>query len=300
MSILIGKSYSTLSAYDVTNQQVSFDSFRNLNRSIDKSGQLYQFREKGSFELEFNYMTNSDYQSLSHILRNRNSMSDGLIFQPIPYAGAASTILDFNDSRHKGYYIGSTSNLINAGIPGGSAEFSSGDYNKIKVYNSDKIQYVGEHNNYVGFELIFDLSDFLSVFNYKELRRLTLVIHGMETTPVRFAILDQVSGIWFPINDCYAYAADLTDSAFYLYRQIVSSLCTPWATNTLYDNYIANDGKAHFMVVAAWPNEIMCLQYARLFINGYWVAEDEGGGFENYATAFTGAGRSGTLKLIEL
>ena len=105
MGILLGKSDQTLTNFEVTNQQVSFESFRNVNRAIDKSGQIYQFREKGSFDLEFNYMSNSDYQALSHLLRNRNSLRDGLIFQPIPYAGDASTILTFANggATHKAY-----------------------------------------------------------------------------------------------------------------------------------------------------------------------------------------------------
>lgn len=298
MGILLGKSDQTLTNFEVTNQQVSFESFRNVNRAIDKSGQIYQFREKGSFDLEFNYMDNGDYQTLSHLLRNRNSLRDGLIFQPIPYAGDASTILTFANggATHKTYTFETTTDPLTHGLTG--SEFSSGGYDNIKAYDTN-YAYYSSHLKYAGFLFRFNLAAFLSAFGYQELRRLTLVTHGMQTSPVRFAIYDQVNGSWYPIVDKYDYNADFTDANFYLYRQLVAQMSTPWAVNTLYDNY-CTDGTVWFMMVTGLVSETILLQYIRLFVNGYWVAEDESGNFENYATAFTGAGRSGTCKLIEL
>jgi hypothetical protein len=298
MSILIGKSSDALSSFEVTNQTPAFDSFRNTQRSIDKSGQIYQFREKGSFDLEFNYMTDAQYQDVSHILRNRNSLRDGLVFQPIPYAGSASSILTLDGSINKAYkMVDVSSDPMTHNLTG--TEFSGGDYTAVSAYNSSKVEMPAAPLVFGGFLLRFSLAAFFSAFSHKELRRLTLVIHGMETSPVRFAIYDQVNAAWYPIDDRYSYNNDLTAPAFNLYRQLVAQVSTPWGMNTLYDNFAA-DNTVWFMIVAGSQNEAMLLQYARLFVNGYWVAEEESGNFEKFSVAFTGAGRTGTLRLIEL
>jgi hypothetical protein len=300
MGILIGKSDATLTNFEVTGQNVSFSSFRNTQRSISKAGQIYQFQEKGSFDLDFNYMSNGDYQSLSHILRNRNSLRDGLIFQPIPYAGDASTILDFTDkgTTNKAYKFSTPSEPMANG-PTRSSEFSSSEYDEVKAYDTSAVEIAAAAGNYAGYWMDFNISSFLSTYSYKELRRLTLVIHGMKTSPVRFGIYDVLNSVWVPLVDKYEYNSDLTSSSFYLYRQLVAQAATPWGSNTLYDNF-APSGHVQFLITSANVNVPMALQYARLFINGYWVGEEESGNFENFATAFTGAGRSGQLKLVEL
>lgn len=298
MGILLGKSSDTLTNFEVTNQQPSFQSFRNVNRSINKAAQIYQFKEKGQFDLEFNYMTNSDYQALSHILRNRNSLRDGLIFQPIPYAGDASTICDFSGEGypHKAYKSYGTT-IYN--IPGGKTEISTGEYDNINVFDGASVTQAAVASNYSAFLLKFNLTDFFNAFSLKELRRLTLVIYGMRQSPISFYVYDQVGETWYNIVDRYENNSDMTVSDFYLNRQLVAQLSTPWGANTLYDNYCL-DYTVTFMIVGQNLNTAMTLQFARLFVNGYWVGEDESGGFEAYATAFTGAGRSGSLKLMEL
>jgi hypothetical protein len=300
MSILIGKSDATLTAFNVTGQTPTPNSFRNMARSINKSGQVYQFREKMGYDLEFNYMPDSDYQTLSAILRNRNSLREGLIFQPIPYAGAASSIIDLSGAGavNKAYkFATDTDPLV---FTGSKTEFNSTEYGYVSAYNSSYVNWDSGGGDYNGFILKFSLAAFIAAFASQELRRLTLVIHGMKTSPVRFAIWDQVNSSWYPIDDRFEYnSAQLTTAGFYLYRQLVTAMGTPWGTNTLFDNYAA-DGTVTFMVVAGNPAEPMALQYARLFVNGYWVMEDEGGNFESFASAFTGAGRSGTLKLLEI
>jgi hypothetical protein len=309
MGFLIGKGNETLQEFETTNQDIKFDDFINPERSINKSAQSYAFREKGSFNYEFQFMSDTVYQNMLYLLKNRSSLREGLLLVPIPYSlqSAASIQLPTYNTNNK-FYFGET--LDAATKPWTKTwaelvknELTEAQYGKIRV---DDLNYVnllaGDGVPY--FLAQFSTSAFTTLFTYKELRRLTLSYIGMNSSPMRFFIWSPSRALWYLIDDRYYYDDTAFDmpggsGAFSLNKQLISSFTLPWGLTSIYSDFVDVDGTVKFMI-SGNVVQPMIVQYVRLLINGYWVMMAGPQDFENFETAFTGAGRNGQVALLEM
>jgi len=305
MGFLIGKGNEDLQEFETTNQDIKFLDFKNPERSINKSAQSYAFREKGEFSYEFQFMSETYYRNLLYLCKNRSSLREGMILIPIPYASQQSScILKPTYSTSNKFYYGSSAP---ANIPWDKkltdlayAEISSTQYGYIRVDDSNSINLVPSPN-YNFYLAQFSLSDFITNFSYKDLRRLTLSYIGMNSSPMRFFIWSPTYLTWYLIDDRFYYDdSSFADTAFYLRKQLVSSFTLPWGNTSIYSDFVDGSGNVMFMIAGGTVNQPLLLQYLRLFVNGYWVMATDPQDFENYSVAFTGAGRDGNLKLMEL
>ena len=311
MGFLIGKANETLQEFETTNQNIRFDDFINPERSINKSAQAYAFREKGIFEYEFQFMQDLDYRNLLYLIKNRSSLREGLINIPIPYSSEpdSTIILPTVSTLNKVYYGGyleSTAKpweVVWGTLP--KVELTSGEYSKVRVNDANAI-WIAPLANWITYYLLqFNATDFITDFSYKELRRLTLGYIGMNSSPMRFFIWSPTYEQWYLIDDRYYYDDTAFDypvggGEFSLNKQQVASFTLPWSTQSIYKDFVDTDNTVKFMVSNDHDNETLMMQYCRLFINGYWTMMAGPQDFENYSTAFTGAGRVGKLTLMEM
>jgi hypothetical protein len=309
MGFLLGKASDTLQEFDTSNQSVQFDEFINTERSIDKSASGYTFKEKGSFDYEFQYLESTPFQNLLELIKNRNSLKEGMILIPIPYSEYSNkcVLLPTYNTTNK-VWLGSAQatwypwNLAFADIP--KSEIAESAYDNIRANDSNYVDILPESSNggVPYFLLQFDLSDFISEFTYKELRRLTVSVLGMNSSPVKFFVWSPTRLDWFLMDDRFHYdETAFTDSAFYLNKSLISSFSLPNGSDSMYADFVdSSDKTVKFMIAGADLNQALLIQYLRLFINGYWVMQDGTQNIENFSEKFTGAGRSGTLSLIEM
>lgn len=310
MGFLLGKSNQAFTAFECTGQNIKFSSGIDSSRSINKSLQTYQFREKGEFGYEFNYMTDAQYRAISALTRNRNSLRDGLFLVPIPYSHEADAcVLLPSLATHHAY----------AGTPMASkpweqslgaltlTELSSGDYTKIVNYDSNYISQAAAPNLYNFYILSFSLSDFIGHFSDKDIRRISLIINGMNSSPIRFFAYNHYSSAWYNIDDRFYHDPTAFDTpgvgSFSLHKQLVASFSLPWGDDSIYEDYLQGGTRFHFMITTGAPGasgQQLMIQYARALVNGYWVTPDDSDGMENFSTAFTGAGRQGSINLLEV
>lgn len=300
MGFLVGKSNQALSTIECQNQKIKFDNFPLNDRSIDKLLHNYQFKEKGEFMYEFDYMSDTDYRTLLYLFKNRNSLREGFLLVPIPYSEQSSkTVRLFDGDPDKVYSYSVLSAPWNTALGSISkTEFSAGDYTAIGAYNSSYVELTGLSGRWKGYIFELDLNDFFTAFSYKELRRVTLVVNGMVSSPMRFFAWDYTNSEWYNITDYFYYDdTSLADAGFYLHKQMVGSLSLPWGSDALYDNFVSGT-KMTFMLAGAQTKSTL-IQYVRTLINGFLVACEEHD-LENFATVFTGSGRTGNVKLLEV
>ena len=147
----------------------------------------------------------------------------------------------------------------------------------------------------------FKLTDFFSSFSEKELRRLTLAVLGMNSAPIRFFIWSPTYEQWYNIDDRDYYDHGQFDSsAFSLNKQLIASFTLPWGITSMADHFVDDNDFVHIMYCPSTAGTQLTCQYVRLFVNGYWVLASDPQDFENFSSSFTGAGRSGNLKLLEM
>lgn len=308
MSMMLGKSNAALTSFEVQNQTITPTTGQLSRRAVNRSASAYRFREKLSINYEFNYFADSVYQNLRYMVDNRNSLREGLFCLPIPYSESSTKcILNPLKSTHPAYYVQPTSKpwtLAWAALA--LNELTDAQYGYINVYDTNYVNIVASATNYRAFILEFDLTEFLAAFSYKELRRLTLQVNGMNSSPVRFFVYAPLSDTWYNIDDrVYSNSGDFDlpsgSGAFSLHKQLVAQLGCPWSYDSLYDDFVnSSTKKVTFMVAGGNLNQSLMMQYVRLFVNGLWVYPTDDTNLENYATAFTGAGRSGVLALEEV
>lgn len=305
MGLLLGKANTSLSEFDTTNQNVKHNSFRINERSIDKSLQAYQFKEKAEFGYEFQFFSDANYQNLINLLTNRSSLREGLFLLPIPYSHQeAACGLVPTEGLHKAY----EGNLTDPwNTPLGSMtlfELSSANYLKIRTYDTNYLETSGVGQLHYFFIFKFDLSSFLSLFSWKELRRMTLLHVGMYSSPIRFFAWSPLNNQWYLMDDRAYYddtAFDIPGTgAFSLNKQLVSQLGLPWGNESLYQSFVDGSNIVTFMVSGGNIDQQILTQFVKLFVNGYWVNPDDPIDIENFSVAFTGAGRTGNIKLMEM
>ncbi|MEO0205867.1 MAG: hypothetical protein ABIL22_04235 [candidate division WOR-3 bacterium] len=299
MGFLLGKSSDSLSTFECQNQNVKFDSFPINDRSISKLLHNYQFNEKGEFSYDFDYMTETEYRSLLYMLKNRNSLKEGFLLVPIPYSEKSSSISLITGSPNKAYKFTITSApWLKAIDEITKTELTESEYTALSVYDSNYVLLSGESYKWNGFIFEIDLSEFINDFSYKDIRRLTFVVNGMNDSPIRFFAWDYTHEDWYNIMDYYYYLdADFGDEGFYLHKQLVGSFGLPWGNDSIYSDFV-NGNKVSIMVSGGVGTSVL-IQYARFFTNGYWVMCNDLN-IENFSNAFTGAGRTGDIKLIEI
>lgn len=300
MGFLIAKSNQTFINYDCQAQDISFDSFLSNSRSIDKMLHNYQFKEKGEFNYDFNYLSETSYRSLLYLVKNRESLREGFFLIPIPYSEDSTKCIIYPDAtNNKGYsFYESNAPWLMSLVSITKVSLTATEYTNIAYYDDNFISKLASSDKWTGFIFQFDLTNFINSFSYKDLRRLTLVVNGMNSSPIRFFAWDTTNEVWYNIQDYFYYDSTVfTDSKFYLHYQMVASLSLPWGNNALFDDFTAGN-KVTFLISSAKSQPIL-IQYIRLLCNGYWVACTENN-LENFANAFTGAGRTGNLKFIEI
>lgn len=316
MGFLLGKSNAaSLTEFEVTGQDVKFDNDKNKNRSINRSMQAYMYREKGNFIYEFDYLAEAKYRSMLGILQNRNSLREGMQLLPIPYSeDSTKAILDYNGitpvaTTHGVYKVTSGIDPADMTLTDGNpptmgsatiAEFTAGEYGNVGTYNASGVQHGPHCVDYTGFIFRFDLSNFISTWSGNELRRLTLFMHGMKSSPMRFFAYNWTQAAWYLIDDRYYFDdTQFSVPGFNLYKQLVAQLSTPWGDNDLNTDYLTGN-KVYFMAVPGAGNKPALVQFVRLLANGYWVMADDPEDIEDFANAFTGAGRNGSLTFLEM
>lgn len=309
MGFLLGKASDTLTEFDTSNQSIQSDEFLSTERSIDKSACGYAYKEKGSFDYEFQYLESTPFQNLLELIKNRNSLKEGMILIPIPYSeeSAKCILLPTHDTTNKVYYGRAETtrypwNIALADLP--KTEINEAGYGKIRANDTNyyDIDTEGGAGGVPYFLLQFDLSNFITDFTYKELRRLTVSILGMNSSPVKFFVWSPTRLDWFLMDDRFHYdETAFTDSAFYLNKSLISSFSLPNGSDSMYADFVdSSDKTVKFMIAGADLNQTLLIQYLRLFVNGYWVMQNGTQNIENFSEKFTGAGRSGTLSLIEM
>jgi hypothetical protein len=306
MGFLIGKSNEALTEIETTAQRISFDAFIDSSRSINKTLQTYQYKEKGSFKYEMSFLSDSDYRAITNIARNRNSLREGLFTIPIPYSHYSNaSILVPSTTTNKAYSGNSTNKPWEAALNSLiDTEFTTIEYDSIDTYDIDYVNLAAVTAKYNYMIFSFDLSSFVSLFDEREIRRLTLCINGMNSSPIRFFAYSPTSENWYNIEDYYYYDSTAFDAPygeglFSLNKQLVASLALPWGLDSIATDFLSSN-KVYFMAVTGAVNQSLIAQYVRCFVNGYWVSPASVLDLENFATAFTGAGRTGNLELQEI
>ena len=324
MGILLGKSnYDPLFSYNVTGNDVKPSNFRNNTRSINKSIQTYVFPEKMSFNYAMSYMQESDYQTLLTMATDRNSLREGLLCVPIPFADNASACIlktrqTAYDQAYKilavpmGYtapWLQSWSDLLYSYL----MEFTGTEYTHIEAYNTDVVT-ESSAAFYNGFVFQFDLQPFISAFGSAYIRRLTMPFIGMNSSPYRFYIWSPTNSSWFWINDKFCYDQTLCgsndgttipgNSTYQKNKQNCVSFSAPYGTTSIYadfcDTSVGGTAIVRIMVSSLSGYQQMLVQFNRLLVNGYLATLTDPIDLENYSTTFTGSGRQATLKLEEV
>lgn len=315
MGFLLGKSHEALQEFDTTGQDLKFNSFPILDRSINKSLQAYQFREKAEIEYVFSFLSDSDHGNLTKLLLDRNSLREGQILLPIPYSeNSSKCIYTFEgitspSTIHKAFYFESSNpswDLTLAQLQSltGSGqyytEFSTTYYNWVSYYDTNIFLLNPASDKYCGVVLQFKLTDFLSSFSNKELRRITLITHGMVSSPIRFFAYDLKQDDWYLLADRYYYNdADFAKPGFHYYKQLIGQLSCPWGSTTLYNDFVSSSDYLTLMIACGKKGQPIEINWLRLLVNGFWVFSSESD-IENFETSFTGAGRTGTIKFLEI
>jgi hypothetical protein len=312
MGFLLGKtSDAALSEFETTNEKVNYNAFGNNERSINKSLQTYRYREKGAFSYEFQYMSDTDYENLLYIINNRNSLREGMILLPISAAEIDTTCIltPTYGTTHKAWKLNGMTTKPWLSELGDitKTELSQSEYTDIGAYDTSYVELASDATNYQGFLLQFDLTNFLAAKSYKQLRRLTLPIIGMRSSPARVFLWSPYRSLWYLVDDRYYYDSTSFDdptlgsASFSLNKQIVVAQSLPWGSASMYDEFVNGTSKVvTFMVCANALSQSMVINLARLYVNGCWVAADDPNDFENWSTPYIGSGRSGTLKLSEI
>jgi hypothetical protein len=308
MGFLIGKVNETLQEFETTNQTPVYDSFLSSERSIDKTAHAYSYKEKGAWSYEMQFFSDTVYQNLMYLLNNRSSLREGMIMLPIPYSlqQASCILTPAYGTTNKAYYgrsvDGSTYPWSIALGTIVKTELSESDYGKIGANDANYI-YQDTETGIPYYIFQFDLTNFNSNFSYKELRRLTLGMMGMNSSPVAFYVWSPSKADWYLLDEKFYYNTTDFDSpgtgTFSLNKSLVTSLSLPWGLTSIKDDFLDGSNIVTFMVAGADLQLLMC-QYIRLFVNGYWVMANGVQDLEKYSTAFTGAGRTGSLDLMEI
>ncbi|MFA6198651.1 MAG: hypothetical protein WC734_05915 [Patescibacteria group bacterium] len=301
---MLGKSNSTLSTFTTTNQRISYDTGKIMERSVNRAMQSYRFTEKGNFQYEYQFLTEADYRTLIYMLNDRNSLRDGLFLLPIPYSdNSATAIYTPLYNTHNVYTISD-----DATAPWGMAlsaitkvQADNTNTAKLATYDTDYLNVAASSLYYSGFIFQFNINAFVAAFSQNEIRRLTLQINGMNSSPVRLFCWNVSRSTWYLMDDFrYFDDSQFTDGSFYLYKQIVGQLGPTYGEVSVGDSYLDGNDIVTFMLVGNELNQQVMAQYVRLFVNGFWVDPEEPMDIENYMVSFTGAGRQGTLNLSEV
>lgn len=311
MGFLLGKIDAALTEFETTNQDIKFDSFLNSNRSINKTAQTYQYKEKGSFKYEFQYMQDAEYASMLKLIKDRNTLHQGMYLVPIPFSlSPTKSVLapEFGTANQVWYALsnGEYSFPWKTKFDDlAKEELTEAEYGKVSVYDTNYIGLTATTGYRPYFLLQFDLSDFITEFGDDVLRRATLGICGMNCSPIRIFAWSPLLEDWYNITDVYQYDATAFDlsgaGAFSLNKSMTASLSLPYGCTNFADTFVdGNDSTIKFMMAGGLTEQNLILQHAKLFVNGYWVFQDGVQDIENYMTSFIGAGRMGNLELTEI
>lgn len=303
MGVLLFKGNTATASIDdvrVSNQQLTFQKFRNPERTLNKSLSTYQFKEKLEAEIQFQYEGDTYYRVLRKLLDDRNSLQDSLLFMPVPYSESkAATIYEPSTATNKAYFI-TWADLVKPWTKDLAdvilEEVDATSYTNIASPTSST--YISTSSTgYNGIILSFDLTAFKDTFTTQDIRRLTLNLLGLQSSPLRSFIWSPSSEEWYNIGDTYYYEeADLP----LLYKQTISQFSLPQGFSSVASGFLDANYKVHFLICNGELSEIFLLKYARLLVNGYYVIPESPEDIENYAVHFTGAGRTGSLNLLEI
>lgn len=305
MPILLGKPKDILTQYDVTDQQLAWTDFKSVNRSVEKRMQFYQFPKKGILKLEFDAMTEAEYQSLSVMINNRSTLNPGLLSLIEPWSSYSTLcLLNYygmtNPSAVHQVKMADTASLI-APTHGSWTEISTSDYSKVGVYDSTIIQNPVVTPIQARTLLSFKLTDFKNQFTFSGIKKFTLFVWGMGSSPLKFYIWDKTNSAWVLMRRVeYFYDPDFSDPAFYLNFLNSCSAGIPWGYESITDFIDANE-RVNFMVEYPAGAFLVAtsMQYVRLAINGLHCAMVNDEDF-NFRDPFIGSGRRGTVELQEI
>ena len=307
MGILIGKADSVLQDFCIANQLVEQNQFKTKQRSINKSLQSYSWREKASIKYDLDFLTESDYCDIEFLLNNKSNLHEGFITMPIPYSdNKTKCIYTFQGVANPSStniakkYIGSKG--VNSFNPITETltydELTTANYEKIDSYDTNGVS-ISNAGHGVWLTLNYDISNFLTTFSYKEIKRFTLVFFGMQSSPINFYLWDYVNSAWYNIDDFYFYdASQFASPDFYLNYQMVAPFSLPYGYESINANFI-NANRIMFGVHSTSLTQNLMVQYVKLFINGYNVISNDPDSFD-YRDYFTGMGRKGQLNLSEI
>ncbi len=306
MPILFGKSKNVLSEFCITNQTIENLQFKTKNRSINKSLQSYQWKEKASIKYDFDFIEESTFQDLTYLLTNKSSLNEGFLTMPIPYSNNKSKcIYDFNgitspSSFHvcKTYSGPKGVDDFNPITETHDIELTTAQYTSIGSYDTNKVEVTNVGNGtWLTFE--FNINDFLTTFSYKEIKRFMFVFFGMKSSPIKFYLWDYDNAEWYNIEDYYYYdSSKFAESSFYLNYQMIAPFSLPFGYESINTNFI-DSNKIIFGVYSTSSTQNLLCQYIKMFINGYNVIADDPEAM-NYRDYFIGAGRRGQLSLLEI
>jgi hypothetical protein len=302
MPMRLGKANDTLTEYDIIGQDISYEKFQTMARSIEKNLQSYQFPEKAMIKYDFDFMTEAIYRSLILKLNDRSSVHEGLLTFGEPYSEYLTKCLfDFYgitnpSSTHKISIIDSATTPI----PTDSwIELNNIYYGKIGAYDTNDIDLGYGTNPY--FLLEFKLSDFLTQFSYEEIKRFTLLYYGMKAAPVKIYAWNLIEGAWYLLKTAnYLDDTQFSVPAFYQNYQIAAQLYLPWGCTDFLTYFINTADSNRIKFLVQFPeNANAYAQYIRLAVNGFLAIPTRPEDL-NFRESFIGAGRKGSVGLQEV
>lgn len=295
MGFLLGASSgSDFIEIETTNQSIQKTAFKNSERSIDKTLQTYRFKAKNIFKYDLNWIEENEYIAICNLLEKYSMVAEGLFLVPIPFSEYPAESIIFAYTVHSGYY---TSNPELEFPDSFYTELSSINQNKMKVYDNNSNVLFGKWSTFI---FTFNVSDFIARF--QRIDRLTLQINGMMTSPMNIFIWCYSQSKWINLKTfSHHKAEDLNSSKFYNNKLMFGQVSTMQGTNSVMDDFTDSSGYCKFRIMSNEnPVNGNNIQFARLFINGYYVNSEDSNSLEDFTSYFTGAGRSGVLTFSEV
>jgi hypothetical protein len=256
---------------------------------------------KAEISLDMDYISDTDYNYLRSILLNRLYPNKVYFREPGYFTGA---LLTPSTATNKAYKLTSAQKYP-ALATVKTTEFTSGDYTGITGF-STPMSYTSAVDDYIHFGFTFDLTQWLTVNTLSNLLRISLFMQTPAAYRVNISTPVDLFGI-------IVYAYNVTSAAWVeFYRRsitltVANQQCAgirPTINYTNIADFVDGNNKVTFMVSTLQPRagqgiSTLAMNYTACLVNGFMVRRAEDFNM-NWTNAFTGAGRSGQLRLSEV
>jgi hypothetical protein len=262
---------------------------------------------KGEINLDLDFISDSDYLLLRNIVLNRKYPNKVYFREPGNVTGAYLTP---STGTNKAYKL-SHNNRLPAIATLQTTEFTSGDYTNITGFTTTMSQntYISDYVHYL---FTFDLTSWLAANSVNNLLRLSLFMQQPTAYRTNTVLPTDKFGI-------IVYAQDFVNTSWVeMHRRSITvdaanQQCATIHPNINYvkmSNFIDTNGgvlglnKVAFLVSTLQPRTpsgtvYLNMNYAALLVNGFMVKPSSMFNL-NWRESYTGAGRTGSLKLSEV